>query len=224
MNSWIENSLNSNSPTILIAAFILGLFGAFSSCCNYAIIASIISFSSDVLVKSSKRAKTFFILTYTIGSVVSIALTGALMGFIGSSVVSLIGDYWKIAAGVVLIVFGLISLRLININTTANVRSYNSGVFTGLLLGIVTGAISIASSTCCSPALPIILSVSFVNASVIWGFIIMIFFGLGFTLPFTLGIYGLKMGLGKFADISKYISFVAGILMILIGFYFIYTF
>lgn len=221
MNNWIENALNSNSPTILIASVILGIFGAFSSCCNYAIIASIVGYVSNFSANSSKKARNFFIITFSIGSIISIAIVGAIAGFIGSSIVSSIGEYWKLASGIILILLGLFSLQLIKLNISSNIKTFNYGIFSGFILGIITGGISIASSTCCSPALPIILSVSFIQASVFWGFIIMLFFAIGYTIPFTIGIFGLQFSIGKLNKISKYVSIIAGILMILTGFYLI---
>ena len=180
-------------------------------------------------INSSKRSQILFSLAFLMGSIISLAVIGALMGYIGSAVVEAVGTFWKIAVAILLILFGLLSLGLVPIKIPQlNVKSNKKGFIPGFILGLFTGGLSLVTNICCNPFLPIVLGASFVKASAIWGTLILVSYAIGYSLPFTIAIAGIQMGFGKISNKmkndSKIITYVAGVIMILSGFYLIYTF
>lgn len=231
MTEWISSALNSGagSFSMLIAVFLLGIISTFTSCCNYAIIGSVTGYSASYSINSSKKSQILFSLAFLLGSVISLAIIGAIMGYIGSSVVESVGAFWKIAVAILLIIFGLLSLGLVPIKIPQlNIKSTRKGFIPGLILGIFTGGLSLVCNVCCNPILPIVLGASFVKASILWGTFILIAYAIGYSLPFAIAIAGIQMGFGKISNkmknASKIITSIAGIIMILTGFYLIYTF
>lgn len=231
MNEWISSALDSGagSFSIIIAVFLLGIVSTFTSCCNYAILGSITGYSAGYAVNSSKKSQIYFSFAFLIGSIVSLAIIGALIGYIGSAVVAAVGNYWKLTVAIFLILFGLLSLGLVPINIPQiNVKSTRKGFVPGLILGLITGGLSIICNVCCNPILPIVLGASFVKASVLWGILILVSYAIGYSLPFSIAIAGIQMGFGKMShkvkNASKIITAIAGVIMILSGFYLIYTF
>jgi cytochrome c-type biogenesis protein len=230
MSEWINSALSSGagSFSMLTAVFLLGIISTFTSCCNYAILGSITGYSANYSINSSKKSQILFSLAFLIGSVISLAIIGALMGYIGSTVVESVGIYWKIAVAVLLILFGLLSLGLVPITIPQiNIKSKRQGFIPGLILGVFTGGLSLVCNVCCNPILPIVLGASFVKASVLWGVLILVAYAIGYSLPFTVAIAGMQMGFGKLSNkmknASKIITTIAGVIMILSGFYLIYT-
>ncbi|MBI5539132.1 MAG: sulfite exporter TauE/SafE family protein [Bacteroidia bacterium] len=231
MTEWINTALNSGagSFSMLFAVFLLGIISTFTSCCNYAIIGSVTGYSASYSINSSKKSQILFSIAFLLGSVISLAIIGAIMGYIGSAVVEAVGAFWKIAVAILLILFGLLSLGLVPIKIPQlNIKSTKKGFLPGLVLGIFTGGLSLVCNVCCNPILPIVLGASFVKASILWGTLILIAYAIGYSLPFTIAIAGIQMGFGKISNkmknASKIITYIAGVIMILSGFYLIYTF
>ena len=231
MNEWINQVINSDSGsvTIIVASFLLGFIATFASCCNYAIIGSVAGYATGFSVKSSKKQIISFNVAFFIGSVFSLALVGALIGFIGSSIAESIGSYWKLLSAVILIIFGLLALGLVPIKMPSiNYQSDKKGFIPGLILGLIAGGITMSCSACCNPILPILFGAAFIKASVLWGVIILVAFAIGHTIPYTIAIAGIQMSFSKISEsmknTGKIITYVAGAIMLLTGFYLIYSF
>ena len=231
MNDWLNSALNSDavSLSMIIALFLLGIISTFTSCCNYAIIGSITGYSAGHAINSDKKSQIYFSLAFFIGSVISLAIIGAIIGYVGSTVASVVGSFWKIIVAIMLIVFGLFSLGLVPFKLPKlKFKSSGKGFIPGLILGIITGGLSILCNICCNPILPIVIGASFLKASVLSGIIILTAFAFGYSLPFTIAIAGIQFGVGKASNklknAGKIIGYVAGVIMIISGFYLIFTY
>ncbi len=231
MNDWLNSTLNSDAITftMIVALFILGVISTFTSCCNYALIGSITGYSAGHAVNSNKKSQIYFSLAFFIGSVISLAIIGALIGYVGSTIATIVGAFWKIIVSILLIVFGLFSLGLIPFNLPKlNYKSKGKGFIPGLILGLVTGGLSILLNLCCNPILPIVLGATFLKAGVLSGIIILTSFAFGYSLPFAVAIAGIQFGVSKISNnmqnVGKVIGYIAGIIMIISGFYLIYTY
>jgi cytochrome c biogenesis protein CcdA len=196
--------------------------------CNFAIIGVVAGYSGASASKDRPGMAWLKGITFLIGGVISMALAGTLFGYASSWVSASFGSYWKIAAGLISILFGIYSMDLLPFK----LRGFSIGndqtgqnILSAILFGLAIGGVSVTMNSCCNPIFPVILAASFVKGSAVWGLMMLTAFGLGYGLPLAATIVGFGLGLGKitkslslFATIVKY---AGGILLIGLGFYFL---
>lgn len=231
MQDWINNVLNSGqlSVAVFLASFLFGLIGSVTSCCNFAIIGAVVGYSSSA--NSGKNGKSVIAgsLFFLLGMVISFAVIGALTGLVSKVIGAVIGNYWKIIAGLIFIFFGLSSLKIIPIKLPSIKLKFdreNKNIFSALLFGLAIGGISTSCNTFCNPVFPVILGAAFLKGSIISGILMLVVFGIGYGLPFAAAMLGIGLGVSRISasSVGKYISYISGILLIIVGFYFLLTF
>ncbi|MEI8204078.1 MAG: cytochrome c biogenesis protein CcdA [Bacteroidota bacterium] len=232
MESWINATLNSGNSgiTVLIAVFLMGMISVLSCTCNFAVIGLVAGYTGTVGATSKSRQVIFSSIFFLIGTVVSLAIIGGLIGYAGHLINASLGSYWKIAAGIISIVFGLYTIDFFPFKIpgiSLKNKKNSGGIFSAILFGLLVGGLSSALSMCCNPIFPIVLAASFIKGSMIWGMLMLITFAFGFGLPLAAAMIGLGLGIGKVSSVmNKFgtvIKYVGGISLILIGFYFLFT-
>ncbi len=232
MNEWINQALSNEHASVIVlaAVFLLGVLSVFTCACNIAIIGVVAGYSGASQESSKTKLILWKGLSFLLGTLLAMSILGALFGFAGEWISASLGNYWKIAAGLIAIVFGLYSMDLVPFKLPSlkftNSNS-NQKIFSAILFGIAAGGLSAAGNTCCNPFFPVILAASFVKGSVIWGFMMLLFFGLGFGIPLTAMVLGIGMGLGKISGILtsgvRIFKYVGGIALVLLGFYLLFS-
>ena len=115
MNTWISQVIGNEHATItvLIAVFLMGMISVVTCGCNFAVIGVVAGYSG--VTSSGKRSRPVIIrgLAFLAGGVISMALIGALFGYAGQWISNSFGNYWKIAAGLIAVAFGLYSMDLL---------------------------------------------------------------------------------------------------------------
>lgn len=226
MQEWINNVLSSGQLSfgLLMAAFLFGIIGSVTSCCNYAAFGAVVSYSGSI--NTNKNGKFVFIasLFFLLGMIISFAIIGGLTGLVSRTIGALIGNYWKIIAGLLLIFFGLSSLKIMPIKLPSfnlKAKEGEKTLFSALVFGLAIGGISTGCNSFCNPVFPVILGAAFLKGSVVSGIMILMVFGAGFGLPFAVAMLGVGMGSKIFSTsvAGKYISYISGVLLIIIGFY-----
>ncbi|MCX6266554.1 MAG: sulfite exporter TauE/SafE family protein [Bacteroidetes bacterium] len=169
-------------------------------------------------------------LAFLLGTVISMSLIGALFGFAGKWISESLGGYWKIAAGLVAIIFGLYSMELVPFKLPGiaiKTKESKQNLFTAIVFGLAVGGLSAACNSCCNPFFPVILAASFVKGSALWGFMMLTTFALGFGLPLAAMIVGVSLGMGKISKtlstIVKVAKYIGGIALIGFGFYLLFS-
>jgi cytochrome c-type biogenesis protein len=232
METWVHQVLNSGQAgiTVLIALFFLGMIGVLTCGCNYAIFAVVAGYSGSQ--ESGSKLKTVLGsgIAFLVGAIIAMAVIGALFGYAGDWIGTRFGNYWKIAAGIICIFFGLWSMDFLPFRLPSfSVKSENrkEGILPAIIFGLTVGGISTAFNTCCNPLFPIVLAASFVKGSALWGLTMLSVFALGYALPLAVAIVGVRLGVGKLSKtisgIGKTIQYAGGILLIAMGFYFLIT-
>jgi cytochrome c-type biogenesis protein len=165
------------------------------------------------------------------GMVISMTIIGAIIGYASEMISGSVGMYWKIIAGVFSIVFGLYSMDLLPFSIpgiSINVANKGNGIFGAVVFGLAVGGVSALTSICCSPFFPVIMAASFVKGSTLWGTLMMLFYALGYGLILALAMAGVGFGLGKLSksltQFARVLKYAAGILLVVLGFYFLFTF
>jgi len=232
METWIHQVLNSGQSgfTVLFAVFILGILSVLTCGCNYAIFAVIAGYSGTLTATGKTKNSLWSGIAFLVGAILSMAVIGGILGYAGGVFSSSFGNYWKIAAGLICIFFGLYSMDLLPFkipSISVNTENRKTGIVSAIIFGLTVGGLSSAFNTCCNPLFPIVLAASFVKASFIWGMLMLSIFALGYAAPLSLAIVGVRMGLGKLSNkvsiLVNVIKYAGGILLILVGFYFLIT-
>jgi cytochrome c biogenesis protein CcdA len=232
MEEWIRQVLISDQAgfTVLIAVFLLGLIGVFTCGCNFSIIGIVAGYSGTVSSSGKTKPVVWNGIFFLTGMIVSMSVIGGIIGYASELISDSFGNYWKIAAGMVSIFFGLFSMDLLPFKMPGiyiNPVNRKRGIFSSMIFGITIGGLTLASSSCCNPVFPIILAVSFVKSSFIWGLLMLFAYSLGYGLTFAAIIVGIGIGLGKtsktFSIFGTIVKYAGGIVMIAIGFYLLVT-
>lgn len=216
-------------PSAFIFALLLGLGSAvLSACCTLPSMGIIVGFSGSRQVNNRKEVLVS-VLYFMLGTVVSLMLLGAVAGFVGQVAQSVLGIYWKLFAGFASIVMGIATLKLLPVNFSnnrfLNLKTLN-GKFGLALSGFILGGIIAINSLCCNPGIFIIISASILQGKVIWAMLLMSAFAIGFSIPLGAVFFGISMSIFRLAakGVDSIFRWVAGSLLLIIGFYFLITF
>lgn len=232
MSTWIQHALSNEHASVfaLAALLLLGILSVFTCACNFAIIGVVAGYSGASQGSNKTRIVIWKSIAFLLGTVLAMSLIGALFGFAGKWISASLGNYWKIAAGLIAILFGLYSMDLVPFRLpgiSIGNKEADRNIGSAILMGFAVGGLSAACSTCCNPFFPVILAASFVKGSALWGFLMLLFFALGFGIPLTAMILGIGLGLGKISGILastvKIIKYIGGIALVLLGFYLLFT-
>lgn len=233
MHTWINQVLSDEhaSVTALIAVFVLGMISVVTCACNFAILGVVAGYSGASASKAKPGMAWLQGITFLAGGVISMAIIGALLGYASSLLISSIGSYWKIAAGLISIFFGIWSMDLLPFRlpgVSISRDPVRPGILSSILFGLAVGGLSVTMNSCCNPIFPVILAASFVKGSAAWGLMMLTAFGLGYGLPLAAAITGIGLGAGKLSAslgrIGTIIKYAGGVLLIVMGFYFLISF
>lgn len=133
-----------------------------------------------------RRTALHFGAAFVIGILVTHAVLGAIAGFGGAWVQQLVGRYWGLVLGPVLILLGAMWPGWIKIRLPAlPLRATRAGTAWGAFaLGI---AFSIAVCPACTPALVVLLGVAAAAGSMTFGLALLLAFAIGRAVPVVLG-------------------------------------
>lgn len=232
MEEWISNILNSDTAgvTVLAAVFLLGLISVFTCGCNYSIIGVVAGYSGSIGSSGRIKGVIWNGIFFLIGMILSMSVIGGIIGFASEIISVSFGNYWKIIAGLISIFFGLLSMDLLPFKMpgiSIKQKDQKGNFLSAILFGLTVGGLTLACSTCCNPVFPIIVAVSFVKGSTIWGVLMLLAYSLGYGITFAAIIIGLGLGFGKtsksFSKFGTVMKYVGGITMIVLGFYFLIT-
>ena len=212
----------SGNPIDYIFAFLGGALVSFTPCV-YPLIPISVSYIS---VKSNSKPKGFILsLIYVTG----MAFTYSILGLIASLTGKIFGGIsnhpvTNLVVGVVIVFFGLSMLDLLKISFGTHFGNpvfKKKGYFSIFLLGITSGFII---SPCLTPALGSILSYLATKKNIFYGMSLLAVFAYGMGLVFILSgtFAGILANLPKSGKWMVYFKKAVGVLLILMGLYFIY--
>lgn len=219
----------ASQPIGLLLALLLGaVSAATSACCTLPAMGILVGYSGareDKNRHSAVRSVIFF----TVGTVLSLMIIGGIAGFVGQTAQTSLGSYWKIFAGIIAIVFGLATLKLLPFKLPASSSTQSTNRFGKLgpaTAGLLMGGGVAASSLPCNPGIFIVLGAAVLQGQVVWASLLLALFAVGFSLP--LGAVLLGVSLGKTALLSKNsdtaIRWVSGGILLIAGFYLLVTY
>ena len=220
----------STGPLALPLAFVLGLVSAMASaCCTLPAMGMLVAYSGT-RESGSRRAAFSSAVWFLAGTTLALVILGLIAGLVGQAAQVFLGRYWRLFAGVVAVVLGLATLKLLPLKLpkgsqktpSSAARSKLGAALGGLFLG---GGVA-ACSLPCNPGIFIVLGAAVLQGHILWGMVLMAFFALGFSLPLAAILLGVSLGKAsiKVQKVEAAIRTVAGSLLTLAGIYLLATF
>jgi cytochrome c biogenesis protein CcdA len=198
--------------------------------CNFAVIGVVAGYTGAIGSTGRTKAVIWSGVFFLLGTMVSMAIIGTVIGFASEMINASFGNYWKIAAGLISILFGLYTIDLLPFKIPGfsfNPKSNKRGIIAAIIFGFAVGGLSTAGSLCCNPFFPIVMAATFVKGSMLWGLLMLVVFSFGFGLPLAAAMIGIGLGFGKIsktiAKVGTVIKYAGGIALIALGFYFLIT-
>ena len=157
---------------------------------------------------------------FVLGMILTHVALGVAAGAGGEGVAKLIGRYWGLVLGPVLIVLGLVWAGWVPLRIPAlPLRAQRATTLWG---AFALGApFSVAICPVCTPALVVLLGVAASSASIVTGALLLLAFALGRAIPISLGATAIGWG-ERFPAARKYHRWLdvgGGVLLILAGAY-----
>jgi cytochrome c-type biogenesis protein len=214
-------------PVSVAAAFLLGLLSAVASaCCTLPLLGVLAGYSIARREDRAAVLRNGFL--FMAGVVITLLVIGGVVVFAGQTIQKVSGNYWKIAAGCASIVFGIGALELFPFKLP-KLKLLPAGrdpaAITSWISGIIFGGAIAVSSLPCNPGIFIILGAAVLQKHVLWAFLNLTAYAIGFSAPLTLLVFGLSLGrsLVRLQKMEKIIRISAGILLIGAGIYIFYS-
>jgi cytochrome c biogenesis protein CcdA len=231
MLEYVTNTLQqvASEPLGLVFALILGVVSAATSaCCTLPALGILVGYSG-ARVKANRKDVFRSAILFTLGTVLSLMIIGEIAGFVGQVAQNSLGRYWKVFAGIVAILFGLATLKLLPFKLSFGNYGkaiHSSGKIGTVLAGLILGGIVAVSSLPCNPGIFIVLGAAILQGRVIWATLLLAMFAVGFSLPLGAVLLGVSLGktslVAKNADVA--IRWISGVILLAAGFYFLITF
>lgn len=155
----------------IVYAYLLGLLSILSPC----------TFIIVPVMSSEINTRLRNVLTFLGGITITFGVLGILSALTGKLLTNFIGPYLYLFAGAVTLVAGLNMLNVIELNLPilfTNVKTKNH-----FLMGLFYGGIALS---CVGPLIASVLVYITTKASILYGFLMMYIFSLGFITPFIL--------------------------------------
>lgn len=219
----------SSQPMGLLFALVLGaVSAAASTCCTLPALGLVAGFSGTQEQRTKKDILKSALL-FMLGTIVSLMIIGAVSGFVGQVAQTTLGNYWKIFAGVIAIVLGLATLKLLPFNISFGKISTSKKELSSIgqiLTGIALGGVVAVSSLPCNPGIFIIMGVAILQGAVLWAMCLLGAYAVGFALPLGLLMLGISLGGFTLASkgMDKALRWISGGALVVIGFYFLFSF
>ena len=218
-------------PVAIPLSFLLGLLSAVvSACCTLPVLSIVVGYAGTRKDRGT-RTKVVSAGVFVLGAALALVILGAMAAAVGQVAQSTLGRYWKLFAGILAILMGLGALSLLPFNllgTGRRVRadSPQSGWFGTLAFGLIGGGAVSVCSLACNPGIFIILGAAMLQGFTLWMAGILIAYALGFSLPLGALMVGVSFATAtvKFKGMETVVRRIAGVVLIGVGFYFLWTF
>ena len=233
MLNWVSETLQAASmgPAALPLAFLLGLVSAVASaCCTLPAMGMLVAYSGtrqDVDRRSALATAAWFL----VGTTLALMILGFVAGLVGQAAQAFLGRYWKLFAGVVAVILGLATLKLLPFRlpsraATDSTSSPSGGKMGAALGGLFLGGGVAACSLPCNPGIFIIIGATILMGRLLWGATLMAAFAVGFSLPLAAILFGVSFGKAslKAQRADAAIRAIAGVLLVCAGFYLLATY
>jgi len=231
MLEYVTNTLQqaASQPLGLLFALLLGTVSALTSaCCTIPALGILVGYSGSQS-NDSRKAALKSALFFTGGTIISLMIVGAVAGFVGQAAQSSLGRYWQLFAGLAAIFLGLATLNLLPFKISFEKLKKIGGRWgksETILAGLILGGIVAVSSLPCNPGIFIVIGAAILQGQVIWSMLLLAMFAIGFSIPLGAVLLGISLSKVNFAakGADTVIRWIAGLVLLAAGFYFLIKF
>jgi len=222
----LEGYLASGSILAIVVVFAAGVLTSLTPCV-YPVIPVTVTYIGGAASGNRRRAVTLS-LTYVLGLAVVYTSLGVVAALLGKTFGDFTRSPWIFGSvGLIIILFGLAMLDLFTIRAPAFMSGIQTkGVQRGGYLGalLMGAAAAFVTAPCSAPVLGALLVTVARSQRVVWGSFLLFVFAIGLSLLLlVLGIFsGLLSSLPRPGTWMDWIKKGFGILMILVGAYFLF--
>ncbi|RPH40098.1 MAG: cytochrome C biosynthesis protein [Desulfobulbaceae bacterium] len=220
INSWMGQGLLLGG----LGCFLWGMVSVLFSPCHLASIPLIIGYVGGQNHLVEGRKATLYAVIFTTGLFITIAVIGVVCTLLGRMLGD-VGPYWTIAIGLLLIWVALDMLGVAKCSMSGGLmaRLTLKGLFGAFVLGLAYGVLS---GSCTFGFIAPILAIVSVQATMFTGVMFILLFAIGHCLPIVVA--GSSTAMVKRLLVSsswqqggRFFRRMAGVLIALLGFYFI---
>jgi cytochrome c biogenesis protein CcdA len=218
----------ASQPLGLLFALILGVVSAAASvCCTLPALGILLGYSG-ARDENTPKGAVISALFFTLGTIISLMIIGAIAGFVGQLAQTTLGRYWKGFAGFVAVLLGLATLGLLpfklSFGKIAKVGA-RAGTLGAALAGFLLGGIVAVSSLPCNPGIFVVIGAAILQGEVFWAILLLAMFAIGFSMPLGAVLLGVSLGKVTLAAKGAEAGFrwVSGGVLLIAGFYFVFT-
>lgn len=194
----------------MIYAYILGLLSILSPC----------AFIIIPVITSDLNTKLRKVLSFLAGITITFGVLGILSALTGKLLTNFMGPYLYLFAGVITLIAGLNMINIIELHLPSlfsNIKTKSN-----FLMGLVYGGVVLS---CVGPLMASVLVYITVKANILYGFIMMYIFSLGFITPFIL--FGFlitdKKVSSRLMKHSMIIKKIGGVMLLLVSAYLLFV-
>ena len=131
----------SMGPAALPLAFLLGLVSAVASaCCTLPAMGMLVAYSGT-REQTNRRTTFTSAVWFLVGTTLALIVLGLVAGLIGQTAQAFLGRYWKIFAGAVAVLVGLVTLKLFTIRLPQRAQSDSSPSASNAGMGAALGPV-----------------------------------------------------------------------------------
>jgi cytochrome c biogenesis protein CcdA len=230
---WASDLLQAASmgPAALPLAVLLGLVSAVASACCILPAMGVLVAYSGTRQDANRRGALVSAVWFLVGTMLALMILGFVAGLVGQAAQAFLGRYWKLFAGVVAVLFGLATLKLLPFKLPSRARKEGASSPSGGKMGAALGGFFLgggiaACSLPCNPGIFIVIGASVLMGRILWGMVLMAAFAIGFSLPLAAILFGVSFGKAslKVQKADAAIRVVAGVLLVGAGLYLLATF
>ena len=228
----ITQALQEGSSGIIALplAFALGLVSAgASACCTLPAMGMLVAYSGTR--ETTDRRSTLASATwFLVGTTLALIILGLVAGLIGQAAQAFLGRYWRVFAGMVAVLLGLATLKLLPVKLPTRPSGGQApaprGAVGAALGGLFLGGGVAACSLPCNPGIFIVLGAAVLQGRTLWGMVLMAAFAVGFGLPLSAILLGVSFGKASIraAKADAAIRAAAGAVLVGAGLYLLATF
>ncbi|MEN6595399.1 MAG: cytochrome c biogenesis protein CcdA [Clostridiaceae bacterium] len=203
-------------------ALFAGILTSFTPCALSSI-PLVIAYVGGIGVEPKKALRLS--LVFALGA----AITFTVLGVVAASVGQLIGTgakWWYIVLGILMVLMALQTWEVVNLIPSTFLtgkntrRGYGGALITGILGGLF-------SSPCATPVLIALLAIAAGEGSILWGALLMLFYGVGHGIlavvaGSSIGMVNQMMKSERYGSLSRVLKITMGMLILLIGLYMFY--